>query len=95
MEKIFACLRKGKKVYLIVEDGGNGIREAAQALMQRLWAAGRMLDLLPAVMRSQRGGGGMYSEFMLQNYRLVVGWTSRLGQKAVVLVQVEVSKGLG
>lgn len=37
----------------------------------------------------------MYSEFMLQNYRLVVGWTSRLGQKAVVLVQVEVSKGLG
>ena len=63
--------------------------------MQRLCAAGRLLDLLPAVMRSQRGGEGMYSEFMLQNYRLVVGWTSRLGQKAVVLVQVEVSKGLG
>ena len=64
-----------------VEDGGNESREAAQALMQHLWAAVRVLDLPPAVMRSQRGGEGMYSELMLQNYHLIVGWTSRLGRK--------------
>lgn len=52
----------------VVEDGGNEIQEAAQALMQCLWAAVRTLGLLPAVMRSQRGGKGMYSELMLQNY---------------------------
>lgn len=40
----------------VVEDGGSETQEAAQALMQCLWAAMRTLGLLPVVVRSREAG---------------------------------------
>ena len=74
---------------------GHETREATKALVQSLWAVLRTLDFIPAVIGSQRGGEGMCADLCFRTNTLAAVWTSRLGQKPVAVVQVEVPKGLG
>ena len=71
----------------VVEDGGSETQEAAQALMQCPWVALRTSGL-PAVVRSREAGKGCTLNSCFRTISLVVGRTSRLGQKAVVVVQM-------